>query len=184
MHHKALSIESTALLVVDVQDKLVQLVDHSALILKVIQQMILGMQTLEVPIFVSEQYPEGLGSTALLLQKSLGEKQRYHSKTTFSCVKDFHMQTEVFTADIKNWVLVGIEAHICILQTAKDLLVAGKNVVVIDNAISSRSLGDCATAKAELREMGARVTSCETLLFELLQDSKNPKFKAISQIIK
>lgn len=84
----------------------------------------------------------------------------------------------------REWIVVGIEAHVCILQTARDLQVAGNRVVVLNDAISSRSIYDYSTAIAEMRDEGIRISSVETLLFELMQDSKCPEFKQVSQLIK
>ena len=105
-------------------------------------------------------------------------------KTSFSCIDDDHVKTALLVQPITQWVLIGIEAHVCILQTAKDLLGLGKQVVVLNDAISSRSIYDFSTAIAELRDCGVRISSTETILFELLRDSKSSEFKEISQLIK
>lgn len=179
-----LTTKDTALLVVDVQEKLVKLVDRSTDVLHNIQKVIKGFQILRIPIVVTEQYPEGLGSTVPAIKSFLGEEQEYLSKTTFSCLGSPAIKHSMLAMGISNWVVIGIEAHVCILQTSKDLLAAGKNVVILNDAITSRSIFDYSTAIAELRDMGARITSSETVLFELLEDSKKPEFKAISQLIK
>lgn len=181
--HK-LSRENTSLLIIDVQEKLIKLVDHSAEILCNIQKIIKGFQILRIPIVVSEQYPQGLGSTVPALQTYLGEGISYVEKTSFSCLGSADLKKRFLSQPAKNWVLCGIEAHVCVLQTAKDLLGEGKGVVVLNDAISSRSIFNYSTAIAELRDMGARITSTETILFELVEDAKNPEFKAISQLIK
>ena len=94
------------------------------------------------------------------------------------------VKAELLLAPVSQWVLAGIEAHVCVLQTAKDLLEQGKQVVVLNDAISSRSIYDFSTAIAEMRDCGARISSTETVLFELLRDSKAAEFKEISQLIK
>lgn len=87
-------------------------------------------------------------------------------------------------APTDQWVLIGIEAHVCVLQTAKDLIAEGKQVVVLNDAIGSRSIYDFSTAIAEMRDCGVRITSTETILFELLRNSQAAEFKAMSQLIK
>ncbi len=179
-----LAREHTALLVVDVQEKLFPYVENSCHVMQAMQKVVSAFQILRLPIYVSEQYPKGLGLTVANLKGLLGDKQHYHTKTAFSCLDDMELKRTLLDTDIKQWVLIGIEAHVCILQSAKDLLGAGKQVTVLNDAISSRSIFDYSTAIAELRDCGARITSTETVLFELLRDSKVAEFKEISQLIK
>lgn len=179
-----LSRQSTALLVIDVQEKLMSQIERPCEIIHSIRQVIKGFQILKQPIYVSEQYPQGLGRTVPALRDCLGEDQQFLTKTTFSCLGDPSARQIVLNDAIKQWVLVGIEAHVCVLQTAKELISANKQVVVLNNAISSRSIYDFSTAIAEMRDMGIRVSSVETILFELMRDSQIPEFKAISQLIR
>ncbi len=174
----------TGLLVVDVQEKLIQLEDRSVEVLQMIQKVIKGFQILKLPIVVTEQYPEGLGSTVAGIKSLLGEKQCYFTKTAFSCLGDSLINEEIQSMGLSQWVVIGIEAHVCVLQTAKDLVSMSFEVVVLNDAITSRSVYDFSTAIAEMRDCGIRISSCETVLFELLEDSKAPEFKKISQLIK
>lgn len=179
-----LSREKCGLLVVDVQEKLFPYVENSCHVMQAIQKAVRGFQILGLPIFVSEQYPKGLGNTVAPLKGVLGEQQQYLVKTAFSCLDDEQVKAELLRTQIQQWVLVGIEAHVCVLQTAKDLLEQGKQVVVLNDAISSRSIYDFSTAIAEMRDDGVRISSTETVLFELLRHSKASEFKEISQLIK
>jgi nicotinamidase-related amidase len=179
-----LSRKKAALLVIDVQEKLFPHVENSCHVLQKIQQMVQGFQILDMPIFASEQYPQGLGQTVAPLRGILGADQKYLVKTTFSCLDDETAALTLLTPNIEQWVIVGIEAHVCVLQTAKDLIRQGREVTVLNDAISSRSVYDFSTAIAELRDSGARITSVETVLFELLCNSKASEFKEISQLIK
>ncbi len=181
---KKLSRKNTALLVIDVQEKLFPYVENSCHVIQTIQKAVRGFQILGLPIFATEQYPQGLGHTVAPLKGLLGEKQTYHIKTAFSCLDDPSIKQFFLEQPVTDWVLVGIEAHVCILQTAKDLLAEGKHVTILNDAISSRSIYDFSTAIAELRDCGARITSTETVLFELLRHSKAMEFKEISQLIK
>lgn len=183
-HLFKLDRESTALLLVDVQEKLFPLVENSCHVMQKIQLCIRGFQILKLPIFVSEQYPQGLGHTVLPLKGILGEQQHYIVKTAFSCLDDQVAKASLLDNSVKSWVLIGIEAHVCVLQTAKDLKRQGREVVVLNDAISSRSIYDFSTAIAEMRDCGVRISSVETVLFELLRFSKVSEFKEISQLIK
>lgn len=176
--------KKTALLVIDVQDKLFTQVERSCEVMLAIQKVIRGFQILNLPILVSEQYPKGLGPTIATIKSILHDEQEYFSKTTFSCFKDPVLKEKIRRLKADQWVLVGMEAHVCVLQTAKDLLTIGKEVVVLNDAITSRSLYDFSTAISELRDCGVRISSVETILFELLGDSQADEFKEMSQLIK
>ena len=129
---------------------------------------------LNIPLYLTEQYPEGLGKTILELNP-----HKSYTKTAFSCLGA--LKEDLATP---YWIVAGIESHVCVLQTVRDLIKSGKQVVVLQDAIASRSLLDHTSALQEMRAMNARITTVETLLFELLQDAKHPQFKAISQAVK
>jgi nicotinamidase-related amidase len=174
----------TALLVIDVQEKLFPFVERPCEVMENIQKVVKGFQILDIPIFVTEQYPQGLGSTVPSLKGCLKDVQNYFIKTAFSCLDDPQIKKTLLAAPYIQWVLAGVEAHVCVLQTAKDLLISRRQVVVLNDAISSRSIYDFSTAIAEMRDCGARISSTETVLFELLRDSQAAEFKEISQLIK
>ena len=170
------------LIIVDVQEKLFPHIDHACDILEKILILAKGFQILQIPILLTEQYPKGLGHTISPLKTVLDSIEPY-AKTTFSAAHDETIRQEILNCGRNQIILVGLEAHICILQTAKDLLAMGKEVIIVNDAISSRSIYDFSTAIAELRDYGARITSTETLLFELLRDAKTPEFKEITALI-
>lgn len=176
--------EQTGLLVIDVQEKIFRIVDRNIDVLHTLKKAIKGFQILNIPIVVSEQYPEGLGHTVASLQESLGKEQKYWAKTSFSCAEDSAFKQYLLSLPISQWCLVGIEAHVCVLQTAKDLLALNKQVVVLNDAITSRSIYDFSTAIAEMRDCGVRISSTETVLFELVANSKAAEFKKLSELIK
>ena len=184
MSNDKLIRQQVGLLVIDVQEKLFPHVENSCHVIQAIQKAVRGFQILSLPVFVTEQYPQGLGRTVAPLKGILGESQHYYVKTTFSCLDDPHIKETFQAQSITQWILVGIEAHVCVLQTAKDLLASHKQVIILNDAISSRSIYDFSTAIAELRDCGARISSTETVLFELLRDSQAAEFKEISQLIK
>jgi nicotinamidase-related amidase len=179
-----LSRKKTGLMVIDVQERLFNFIERPCEILEVMHKVVTGFQILNLPILVTEQYPQGLGSTILALKNCLRDQDKILTKTTFSCLGDETLRKQILDMPIEQWVLVGIEAHVCVLQTAKDLLANGKQVAVLNDAISSRSIYDFSTAIAEMRDIGVRVTSAETVLFELVHDSKAAEFKEISNLVK
>lgn len=174
----------TVLLIVDMQDKVFANVDRGIEILNTISRVIHGFQILQIPIVLSEQYPQGLGQTLKHIQGLLRDNYQPMKKTAFSCIDDPHFIDFVKKIPYRQWIVVGIEAHICVLQTVKGLLKEGKEVAVLNDAITSRSIYDFSTAIAEMRDAGARITSAETVLFELVKNSEHPQFKAISNLIK
>lgn len=184
MVNKKLVRANVGLLVVDVQEKLFPYVENSCHVMQSMQKIIRGFQILKLPIIVSEQYPQGLGHTVASLKGLLGQDTSILTKTTFSCMDDALIKSTLLQLPISQWVIIGIEAHVCVLQTARDLLEHDKQVVVLNDAISSRSIYDFSTAIAELRDSGVRISSTETILFELLRDSKAAEFKEISELIK
>ncbi len=184
MASQRLTKDCAALMVIDAQQRLIDVVERRSDVLAGIKKTVRGFRALNVPIIATEQYPKALGSTEARVKEALGSEQTFHEKTTFSAMCDAGINKFVTELKRDQWVLVGIEAHVCILQTARDLLNAGHQVTVLNDCISSRSIYDYSTAIAELRDLGARISSVETVLFELVHDSKAPEFKQISELIK
>ncbi len=184
MSNFTLKREQTGLLVVDVQEKLLPLVERSCEVALEMQRVIKGFQILQLPIVVTEQYPKGLGCTVPALKNCLGPAQEYWSKTTFSALGDPTIRERLLQMPVKQWVIMGLEAHVCVLQTVKDLLKLQKEVVVLNDAIASRSVYDFSTGIAEMRDCGARISSTEIVFFELLGSSQAAGFKEISGLIK
>jgi len=179
-----LNVNNTGLIVVDFQGKLAQIVHESEKIHKKIEQLIKGVQLLELPIIWLEQYPEGLGPTTDNIKQLLEDNNQPIPKMTFSgCQTDEFKQT-IEKIDIDNFLVVGVEAHICVYQTVRDLLKAGKHVEYVQDAISSRTLESKQIAISKMSLLGAFPTSVEMVLFELLKTAEHPHFREISHIIK
>ncbi len=179
-----LNKETTGLLIIDVQDSTFRAVERSIEILHSIQTLIKGTRLLNIPVFVSEQYPKGLGPTIKGIQDLLEKDTLVFSKRTFSCWKNQAIRDMIVKSGLKQWIIVGIESHVCVLQTAKDLKQNDFQVAVLNDAISSRSLFDFSTAIAEMKEDGIRISSVETVLFELFETSEAENFKALSELLK
>ncbi|MFN4173808.1 MAG: isochorismatase family protein [Parachlamydiaceae bacterium] len=166
----------SALLIVDVQVKLFPLVERPCEMMEKQVLLVKGCKLAHVPVYATEQYTKGLGETIDSLKSLIDSKNILPEKTSFSGASRL--------PDYKQWIIAGIETHVCVQQTVFDLIQSGKEVVVVNDATSSRSIYDFATAIAEMRDFGARVSSTESVIFELLQDSKHPNFKSFSQLIK
>jgi nicotinamidase-related amidase len=141
----------TALWLIDVQEGLFPSIDRKDEVLDNICFFLKAAAILKLPLVVSEQYPQGLGKTIKILLELLPKNQPILEKTTFSGYLDKEICKTVDAIEVQNWILLGIETHICVLQTAKDLVASGKKVVVLNDATSSRSLYDYSTGIAELK---------------------------------
>ena len=176
----------SSLLLIDVQKKLFPKILDSNRLENIILDCLEVFYTLNIPIFFSEQYPKGLGFTIdKVLEKLLSCKAYKFEKTSFSC---FPNKPEPRNAGkilkTKQVVLIGIETHICVLQTALDLKNNGREVFVIFEAVGSRKSHDKEFAIKRMINNGIHVITFEMMLFELLGDSNNTHFKNLSSLIK
>ncbi len=173
---------NSLVLIIDVQDKLVgMLKDTEAKESAVKLAKAAGI--LNIPSIITEQYPKGLGSTIEEIKIAL-PNAKYFEKTTFSVLKEEGFSKILNAAQKKQIIIFGIETHICVLQTAIDLLNSGYEVFVVKNACASRCEDNKETALQRLRHAGAQVVTVEMVLFELLESSKHVNFKEIQAIIK
>ena len=175
------------LMVVDIQQKLGDAMPGKVLN-RVVQNTVLLLRAarlLEVPVIHAEQYPEGLGPTHTVVSEALPKTVRSFRKTTFSCMATPSLREAVLSAQPpRQVILVGMEAHICILQTALDLAATGCAVFVVEDAICSRRLENYQNALERLRDQRISVVSAESVVFEWLGDAKHPHFKAIQTLLR
>jgi nicotinamidase-related amidase len=178
-----LTVTDSVLLVIDVQEKLFRVMYQKEQFADNLQRLIKGIQVLEVPVLVTEQYPQGLGPTIPEIAGLLTVVKPY-PKVNFSCCGDEAFLRAFQQAHRKQVLIAGIESHICVYQTAADLISAGYEVHVVGDAVSSRTGQNKNTGIHMMLESGAKLTSTEAALFELLKVAKGDKFKAISQIVR
>jgi nicotinamidase-related amidase len=177
-----LEVDNTVLVVIDVQGKLAQSMHEKADLFENIRKLIQAAGVLEVPIVWTEQYPEGLGPTIPEIAELMtGEPI---AKVAFSCCGERRFTEEMEKLDRRQVLLCGIETHVCVYQTAIDLLESGHEVHVVADAVSSRTAANKDIGLAKIKDAGAAVTSVETALFELLKVAGGEKFKAIINIVK
>ncbi|MGM8213241.1 hydrolase [Virgibacillus sp. W0430] len=175
--------DQTVFVLIDVQGKLARIMHESETLLGKLGTLIQGLRKLNIPIIWLEQYPKGLGPTADEIKQYLSDLEPI-SKMTFSACKNEEFQ-EVFHALGRHQVLVaGIESHICVYQTAKDLKEQGHEVQIVKDAISSRTLESKELGIEKMKSYGITETNVEMALFELLETAEHPEFKAISKLIK
>jgi nicotinamidase-related amidase len=172
---------NSALLVIDVQEKLLPLIPNHRRIVWNIGRLLDAAKLLGVRSLATEQYPKGLGATVAELRERLPEPPE---KSMFSCRECSALFAPLRDEGIDNVLLVGIEAHVCVQQTALDLLAQGFNVFLAVDAIGSRIELDYSIAIERMKGSGATATTTESVLFEWCESSANPQFKLISQMVR
>lgn len=176
-----LTARDGALLVVDMQEKLLPSVEnHEAILVNTIRA-IDAAKALDIPVFATEQYPKGLGSTVPALVERLPHRPE---KTAFSCCAVPELLEQIHGRGVRHVTLVGIEAHVCVAQTALDLLAMNLHVQIAADAVGSRHRLDWEVALRRLERAGAVISTTEAILFEWTESSERAGFKEISRLIK
>lgn len=175
--------KNTALVVIDVQGKLAQIMHERDDLFLNLQRITRGAQILGVPIVWMQQNPAGLGETIPELRDILTDQQPI-DKMTFSCCGDEKFNSQLAKLTCKNILLVGIEAHVCVYLTAADLQNNGYQTHVVADAVSSRSVRNKQIGIDKIRECGGKVTCTETALFEMMHRAEGDEFKQILKVIK
>jgi nicotinamidase-related amidase len=176
-----MSCDDTALAVIDVQQKLISLVPEHKRIVWNIRRLVDGAKLLGLKVLATEQYPQGLGGTVPELAQRLGEVP---GKVAFSSCGCEAFCQQLVTADTPKVLLAGIEAHVCVQQTALDLLANGYRVYVAVDAIGSRFPDDYKTALRRMELAGVTLSTTEAALFEWCRESSAPEFKQISALVR
>ena len=175
--------EETAAIVIDIQERLLPHIYNWEQTLQNCLKLTDGLQVLSVPIVVTQQYTKGLGNTdPSIVNKIPGFS--YIEKISFSCCGESAFKTRISALGKKFIILCGIETHACVLQTCIDLLDEGYIPVVVEDCVSSRKPNDKKIAIERMRQEGARITTLESILFELTQYAGTETFKNISKLVK
>ncbi len=178
-----IDIEKCCLVVVDVQGKLAQLMDGKESLFANIEVLIKAAKALEMPIVWCQQNPRALGPTVPQLAELLGGVEPV-DKMSFSCCGDAKFIEKLNALKATDVILCGIEAHVCVYQTAMDLLDRDLNVHLIADAVSSRSAANRQIAVRRLTAEGVNLSSTEMILFELLRTAEHPEFRGLCDLIK
>jgi isochorismate hydrolase len=182
-HPDLLRKDDTILVIVDIQTKLLNVMFEKERLVSSCRKLIQAAKLLEIPMVMTEQYPKGMGPTDPEIAKTLQDKVAIE-KLSFSCcgVDDFNRK--IAGLGKKQILVIGIEAHVCILQTVHDLLHQGCFVYVPYDAVSSRKEGDYRNALDRMRQASAVIGSVESAVFELLEKAGTCIFKKVSRLIK
>ncbi|MBI3650858.1 MAG: hydrolase [Acidobacteria bacterium] len=181
---RRLSREHAALIVIDMQEAFRPVIQEFTEVATRISKAVQGAQLLEVPIIVTEQYPKGLKHTAAEILPHLPPTANTIEKFCFSSCGVEEFQQLFIRRNIKQAIVCGIEAHICVTQTVLDLLAQGLEVHLLVDCITARKRDSKEVALTRLTQAGAVVSNLEMALFELLRTAESPHFKAIQSLIK
>jgi nicotinamidase-related amidase len=183
-HENTLSGENSVLLIVDVQEAFRDVIGNFSVIAANIARAASGFELLGLPIIVTEQYPQGLGPTAEEIRFSLPDGFQPVEKTAFSAFGAPDVRINLESLGTKQVVLCGVETHVCVNQTAHDLLANGYAVHLLTDCIGSRFDHDKAAGLEKMRSSGVIFSSFEMALFEVIRDAKHDKFKEVQALIK
>ncbi len=178
-----LSVENTALLIIDIQEKLLRVMYEKEQLIDTTRKLIQGCCVLGVPVLLTEQYPRGLGRTVPEIKELIPEIIPIE-KLSFSCCGDDGFLQSLKGMNRRQALITGIETHVCVYQTAAELVNAGYEVQVAADCVSSRTRENRDIALQKMRDAGVGITTMETALFELLKTAASDRFKEISQIVK
>ena len=178
-----LATENSILIVIDVQDRLVRVMHQRESLVENLRRFISGAVVLDIPMIVTEQDPEKLGATIPEISSLLEDVQPIH-KSSFSCCKTEAFMEELGRIKRGQIIIAGVEAHVCVYQTAVDLLHEGYEVHIVTDCTSSRTEDNRNLAIERMRDEGVKLTGTEMALFELLKIARGERFRKISRLVK
>jgi nicotinamidase-related amidase len=175
--------EKTALLIIDLQERILPVIRNYETVLENTVKLIKGFKAMQLPVYFAEQYPNGLGPTSQKILEELSGFTAYQ-KMSFSCFGAENIFDEFHKKKLSQIVICGVESHVCVQQTVLDLMANDYQINVAADAVSSRKEIDYNIALKRMRTLGAEITTAESILFELLEICGTPEFKEVSKIVK
>ena len=179
------NVENSCLMIVDIQKKLSAVMPE-----KVINRLksnadvlLTAADRLNIPVIVTMQYPKGLGDVENFVKDKLNEKSKCFEKTSFSCLGAEGLLEHLEKLNKKQIIMIGLESHICVLQSAIELTEKGYDVFVVSDAIASRKLTSYETSLTRLEQANIWLLNTESVLFEWLRNASHPEFKSLSKLI-
>lgn len=177
-----LTKEDTVLMIIDIQERLAAAMQYGESVIDSTDILVTISKDMGIPILTTEQYPKGLGSTVEKLNRNL-DKDSIYEKISFTGYIE-QVISSLKQLGRKKVIVVGMEAHVCVLQTVRDLLADGYQVFVVADGVCSRTKQDYKIALNLMDVMGAVITGMEAVCFDLLKEAGTPLFKKISKLIK
>lgn len=182
--NKMLQKEDCGLIIVDIQGKLAKIVHKSDSLVNNTRKLIECCQLLSMPIIWLEQNPKGLGETLPELTELLSQSSKVYEKFHFNALYEADIAKAIQYTGKQQWLVAGIEAHVCVYQTVMGLIDAGYEAEVIIDCIASRELSNIEVAITKMQHKGASISSLEMCIFELVKSNKAQVFKNILSIVK
>lgn len=182
MEKFTLNKDQTVLMIVDIQEKLIPAMTVANEIIHKTNTLVSIAKELQLPIITTEQYPKGLGSTIEQIRSNIDPSYIFE-KISFTAYTD-KVKLTLKELGRQKILITGMETHICVFQTVRDLLSEGYEVFVVSDAICSRTKANYKNALELMRDMGAIITNTESVLFDLLKEAGTPQFKSLSKLIK
>ena len=180
-----LSQDDSLLFIVDIQEKLAPAVQDQKKVIWNTVRLIHGATLFQLPVILTEQYPKGLGPTVAKIKDILPENTFFFEKKSFSAVPAENLLATIQKFEsVQKIILCGMETHVCVQQTALDLLTAGFQVHLVVDAVSSRFETNYTTALNRMESSGVDLTTTEAVLFELCRTADAPQFKQISALVR
>ena len=170
--------------IIDVQERMLPAIAENERVLSNVVKLAEGFRRLGIPMLVTEQYPQGLGTTVEPVRSAMGEWYIPVEKMTFSACGDLHFMNQLEAVGRGTVILCGVEAHVCVYQTAMDLRDLGYTVELVADAIGSRSAHNHAIAIEKVMRRGIDITSTEMILFEMMVRADIPEFKDMQRLVK
>ena len=177
-----LSKEEAVLVVIDIQEKLVPVMSQKEKVIKNTNVLISMAKSMDIPIIVTQQYSKGLGNTVPQIDENLEGAMKFEKNTFSGCIEEVMDSLE--KTGRKKVVITGMETHVCVFQSVRDLLKQGYYVFVAADAVCSRTQENHNNGLSIMQDMGAVISNTETILFDMLKESGTPQFKALSKLIK
>lgn len=177
-----LNREDTALFIIDIQDKLVPAMKYKDEVINNSKILITAAKEMDFPIIATEQYPKGLGRTVSELLELINEKHIF-PKNSFTAYTD-EVKEVLKSLGRKKVIVTGMETHICVFQTTRDLIRNGYEVFLCKDAVASRTKTNYLNGLDLSQSLGAVITNTETAVYDLLKVSGTPEFKAMLKMIK
>lgn len=182
MEKFTLNREDTVLFVIDIQERLAPVMKYKDQVINNNKILLAAAKEMNFPVIATEQYPKGLGRTVPELIDSIDEEKIY-AKNSFTAYTD-EVEESLKSLGKKKVLLTGMETHVCVFQTARDLISAGYEVYLVKDAVASRTKDNYLNALELIKSLGAVITNTETVVFDLLKVSGTPEFKIMSKMIK
>jgi len=178
-------VETSCLMIVDIQIRLSAVMPEKVINrLKTNADILLtAAGRLDVPVIATMQYPKGLGDIESFVKDKLNDKSKCFEKTSFSCIQADGLTEHLDKLNKKQIIMIGLESHICVLQSAVEFKENGYDVFVVSDAIASRKLTSYETALTRLEQANIWLLNTESVLFEWLRDASHPEFKSLSKLI-